>query len=101
MAVDTGEGPPLSILLSKKFISFFFYYFFFRRCTIISNLDFDFERVLKLQQPLHFPQKTQALCKSSKTIDDMKLDSSSDSGCKITYSSSEENSDNETFVVSR
>ena len=74
----------------------FFYHFFFRRCTIISDLDFDFKRV---QQLFHFHPKTQALCKSSETIDDMKLGSSSDtdSSCENTYNSSEGISDNVTF----
>ena len=63
-----------------------------RRCTIVSDLHFDFECVLKLQQLLFFHPRTQALCKSSETIDDMKLDSSSDtdSSSENTYSSSEE-----------
>ena len=73
--------------------------FFLRRCTIISDLDFVFERVLKLKQLLYFHPRTHALCKSSETIDDMKLDSScdTDSSSENTYSFSEENSDNVTF----
>ena len=64
-----------------------------------SRLDFDFKHVLKLQQLLYFHSRTQTLYKSSGTIDDMKLDSSSDtdSSSKNTYSSFEENSDNATF----
>ena len=80
-------------------IFFFFCYFFPRRCTIILDLDYDFERFLKLQQLLFFHPRTQALSKSSGTIDDMKSDSSSDidSSSENTYSSSGENSDNVTF----
>ena len=72
---------------------------FFRRCTIISELHFDFERVLKLQQLLYFHPRTHAHCKSSETIDDMKLDYSSDtnSSSENTYISSEENYDNVKF----
>ena len=53
----------------------------------------ELERVLKLQQLLCFHPRTHALCKSSETVDDMKLDSSSDtdSSSENTYSSSEEN----------
>ena len=67
--------------------------------SIISDLDYDFERVLKFQQLLFFHPRTQAFCKSSESIDDMKSDSSSDtdSSSESTYSSSEENSDNVTF----
>ena len=80
---------PLQIFFSTKgSICSFFTTFFSRRCTIISYLDFDFERVLKLQQLLYFYPKNQAFCKSSETTDHMKLDSSPD-----TDSSCEENSD--------
>ena len=63
--MGTGEGPLPSSFFYKKFILFFFCYFFSWRCTIISDLDFDFERVLKLQQLLFFRPRTQALSKSS------------------------------------
>ena len=78
---------------------FYFCYFISRRYTIISDLDYDFERALKLQELLFFHPRTQALSKSSETIDDMKSDSSSDtdSSSENTYSSPEENSDNVTF----
>ena len=54
---------------------------------------------VKLQQLLYFHPRTKAFCNSSETVDDMKLDSSSDtdSSSGNTYSSSEENSDNVTF----
>ena len=72
------RGP--SIFFSKKFVLHFCGNFFSWRCrcTIISEFGFDFERVFKLQQLPYFYSRTQALCKSSETIDDMKLDSSSD-----------------------
>ena len=66
-----GRDPFLNFFLQKvRFVLFLL--LFFRRFTIISDLDFDFERVLKLQQLLYFHPRTQALCKSSETIDDMK-----------------------------
>ena len=54
----------------------------------ISDLDFDFERVLKLQKLLCFHPRAYARCKSSETIDDMKLDylSEPDSSRENTYS---------------
>ena len=93
-AVQMTQGRnPLQIFFStKSSICSFFTTFFSRRCIIISDLDFDFERVLKLQQLLYFYPKNQVFCKSSKAIDHIKLDSSSD-----TDSSCEENSDNATF----
>ena len=93
------KGSPPSMYFYKKLILFFLCYFYFRRCAITSDLDFDFERVLKLQQLLYFHTTTQALFKSSETIDDMKFDASSDtdSSNENTYRSSEENSDNVTF----
>ena len=76
---STRERDPLPQFFSTKspFCSFFAT-FFFRRCTITSDLNFDFEGVLRLQQLFYFHPRTQALCKSSKTIDEMKLDSLSD-----------------------
>ena len=85
------EGFRPSTFFYKKFILLCFCYFLFRRCTIISDLDFDFERVLIFRQLLYFHPRTQALCKSSETIDDLKLDSSSDT---------DSNSEN-TFIVDR
>ena len=69
----------------------------------MSDLDFDFERVLKLQQLLYFHSRTQAICKSSETLDNMKLDSLSDTDSSIenTYSSFEENSNIRYFIVGR
>ena len=54
----------------------------------ISDLDFDFERVLKRQKLLCFHPRTYTLCKSSETIDDMKIDylSKPDSSNESTYS---------------
>ena len=98
--LSTQGRDPFPQFFSTK-ISFcsFFATFFPRRCTIISDLDFHFERVLKLQQLLYFQTRAQALWKSSETIDDMKLDSSfdTDSSSDNTYSFSEENSNNVTF----
>ena len=93
-----GGTPSLSFFLQKVHFALFCY-FFPRRCTIISDLDFDFERVLKFQRLLYFHPRTQVLCKSSETIDDMKLDSSSDtaSSSENTYSFPKESSDNVTF----
>ena len=93
------EGTPSLNFLLQKVHFVLFLLFFPRRYTIFSDLDFDFERVLKLQQLLSFHPRTQALCKSSETIDNMKSDFSSDtnSSTENTYSSSEENSDNVTF----
>ena len=84
---------------TKSAFCCFFATFFLRRCIIISDLYFVFERVLKLKQLLYFHSRTHALCKSSETIDNMKLDSScdTDSSSENTYSFSEENSDNVTF----
>ena len=72
---------------------------FFRTCTIISDLDLEFELALKLHQLLYFHSRTHVLCKSFETIDDMKLDSLSDtdSSSENTYSSPEENADNVAF----
>ena len=97
---STRGRDPLSQFFSAKSS---FCSFFARRCTIISDLDFDFERVLKLQQLLYFHSRTQAICKSSETLDNMKLDSSSDTDSSIenTYSSSEENSNIRYFIVGR
>ena len=67
-----GGGTPPSIFFLQKVHFVVFLLLFFWRFTIISNIDFDFERVLKLQQLLYFHLRTQALCKSSETIDDMK-----------------------------
>ena len=92
----TQEGiPSLNVFLQKVN----FCYFYFRRCAITSDLDFNFERVLKLQQLLYFHTTTQELFKLSETIDDMKFDASSDtdSSNENTYRSSEENSNNVTF----
>ena len=55
----TRGRDPFNQFLSTK-ILFFFLLFFSRRSTIISDLDFDFERVLKLQQLLYFHPRTQA-----------------------------------------
>ena len=72
---------------------------FFWRCTIISDLNVEFEHVLKLQQLLCFHLRSQTLSKSSETIDDIKLDCSSVTDCSSEniYSISLENSDNVTF----
>ena len=71
--LSTRGGTPTLNFFDKKFGFFWFFcYFFSRKCTIISDLGFDFERVLKLQQLLYFHSRTQALCKLSETIDDMK-----------------------------
>ena len=98
---STREREPLPQSFSTKSSFCSFLLLFSRRCTIFSDLDYDysFERVLKLQQLLFFQSRTQALSKSSETIDDMKSDSSSDadSSNENTHSSSEENSDNVTF----
>ena len=93
-----GGTPSLNFFLQKVHFVLFLL-LFSQRCTIISDLDYNFERTLKLQQPLFFHPRTQAFSKSSETIDDMKSDSSSDtdSSSENTYSSSEENSDNVTF----
>ena len=93
------KGPPPSMFCYKKLILFFLCFFYFRRCAIISDSDFDFERVLNRQQLLYFHTTTEALCKSSETMDDMKFDASSDTdrSSESTYSFSEENSDNVTF----
>ena len=87
-----------------KFILFFFVATFFATflnffATIISDLDFDFEHVLKLLHLLYFHPRTQALSKLSEIVDDMKLDFSSEtnSSSENTYSPSEENFDNVTF----
>ena len=70
--------PPLPQFFSTNSWFCSFFATFFWRCTIISDLDFDFQRVLKLQ-PLNFhPRNQEALWKSCETIDNMKLDSSSD-----------------------
>ena len=94
-----GRDPFPQFFSTKSSFCSFFATFFPRRRTIISDLDFHFERVLKLQQLLYFQTRTQALWKSSETIDDMKLDSSFDtySSSDNTYNFSEENSNNVTF----
>ena len=54
-----GRDPiPKKFSTKCSFCSFFL--LFFGICTIISELDFDFERVLKLQQLLYFHARTQA-----------------------------------------
>ena len=73
-----GEGTPCLYIFIQKVHFASFLLLFSRKCTIISDLDSDFERVLKLQQLLYFHSRTQALCKSSKSTDNMKLDFSSD-----------------------
>ena len=72
-----GRDPLPQFFSTKCSFCYFFATFVFWRYTIISDLDFYFERVLKLQQLPYSHPRTQALCKSSETIDDMKLDSSS------------------------
>ena len=81
------------------FVATFFATFLNFFATIISDLDFDFEHVLKLLHLLYFHPRTQALSKLSEIVDDMKLDFSSEtnSSSENTYSPSEENSDNVTF----
>ena len=80
----TRRSDPLPhfFFTKKSFCSFF--PLFFWRCTIISDLNVEFEHVLKLQQLLCFHLRSQTLSKSSETIDDIKLDCSS-----VTDSSSE------------
>ena len=48
-----GRDPLHKLFSTKRLFCSFFATFFPRRCTIISDLDFDFERVLKLQQLLY------------------------------------------------
>ena len=59
-----GRDPLPQFFSTKSSFCTFLTTFFSRRCTIISDLDFDFERVLKLQQLLFFHPRTQALSKS-------------------------------------
>ena len=60
-AGPTARGrEPLPRFFSAKSLFYSFFLLFFRRCTIISDLDFDFERVPKLQQLLFFHSRTQA-----------------------------------------
>ena len=88
---STRGRDPLHNFFYKMFILFFFCYFFFWRCTVISDLNLNV--FLNFNKLLCFHPRTHALCKSSETVDDMKLDSSSDtdSSSENTYSSSEEN----------
>ena len=102
LKTDTGEGLPPSIFFYEKFILFlFFCYFLSLIYTVVSDLDLDFERALKILELLYFRPRTQALRKLSETTDDMKLDFSSDtnSSSESTYSPSEENSDNLMFYL--
>ena len=96
-----GREPSLNFFSTfRSFCSFFAT--FFQRCTKFSDLDFDFQSaLLKLQQLLYFQPRTQALYRSSETIDDMKLDSSSDtdSSSENTYSSPEENYNDAMFYL--
>ena len=54
-----GTPSPQFFLQKSSFCSFFL--FFFQWCTIISDLDFDFDRVLKRQQLLSFHPRIQVL----------------------------------------
>ena len=56
-----GEGLPHPNFFYKRFILFLFLLLFPRRCTIISDLDFDYERVLKLQQLHQFNLEPRSL----------------------------------------
>ena len=69
---STQGRDPLPLFSTKGSFCYFFATFFPRRCAINLDLDFVFEHFLKLQQLLYFHPRTQAFCKSSKTIDDMK-----------------------------
>ena len=95
------EGPPsLNFFLQKVHFVLFLLLFFpgdvllFQTQILIFNVFLNFSNYV-----LYFHHRTQALCKSFETIDDIKLDSSSetDSSSENTYSFSEENCDNVTF----
>ena len=60
-----GRDPLTQFFSTKSSFCSFFTPFFPRRCTIISDLNFDFEHVLQLQELLFFHARTQALSKSS------------------------------------
>ena len=68
-----GGGTPLPNLFLQEFHFVLFFATFFQSFTIISDLNFDFKHVFKLQQLLYFHPSTQALpcierCPESKVL---------------------------------